>query len=175
MALTVTDIVLYVSPALLVVLAIKIVNDYHLKKENILSKENARGSYEKHLLPLKITAHERSILFLERIRPENLVLRLGSTGISAKTFQVGLLQEIRDEYEHNIVQQLYLSNESWASLIQAKETIITLVNRCSSELSENADGMDLARLILQAWATTGDDVLSNAIKTSKKDINEVFN
>src|SRR6476646_10275760 len=68
----------------------------------------------KDVLPLRLQAYERLILFVERINPTNLLVRLHISGMSAKEMQNLILIEVRAEYQHNISQQLYITNDSWA-------------------------------------------------------------
>ncbi len=59
-----------------------------------------------HILPLRLQAHERLIIFIDRINPANLLVRLHQQGIAIGTLQAGILNEVRSEYQHNITQQL---------------------------------------------------------------------
>src|SRR4028119_1270098 len=64
-------------------------------------------------LPLRLQAYERMCLFLERISPHNLVVRLNEPAYNAIQFHQKLLLEIREEYNHNLSQQVYMSDQSW--------------------------------------------------------------
>ena len=75
-------------------------------------------------LPVRLQAYERICLFLERITPSNLIIRVNEPGLSAPAFQQLLLKEIRDEYNHNVSQQVYMSSEVWEMVKTAKEDLI---------------------------------------------------
>ncbi|MBC7758199.1 MAG: hypothetical protein H7069_05045, partial [Phormidesmis sp. FL-bin-119] len=64
-------------------------------------------------LPLRLQAYERTILFLERISPPNMLIRLHVPGMSAREMQQVIIADIRAEYQHNISQQLYVSATTW--------------------------------------------------------------
>ena len=75
----------------------------------------------KTYLPLKIQAYERAILFLERIDPNNLIIRIHKPSMNAAKLHLEILKQIREEYNHNMSQQIYISPKSWAELIKGKE------------------------------------------------------
>ena len=82
----------------------------------------------KHVLPLRLQAHERLTLFLERIMPGPLVLRVHRSGMSAGSLHRELVATVREEYDHNVTQQIYVSDRAWAQVRAAKEETIRLIN-----------------------------------------------
>jgi hypothetical protein len=107
------------------------------------------GSEElKILLPLRLQACERFVLFLERINPNNLLLRVSQPGQGARELQALLIRTIREEFEYNLSQQLYVSQGTWELIRSAKEEAISLVNRAADRLPEGTDASDLSRAIL---------------------------
>ncbi len=101
------------------------------------------------LLPLRLQACERLVLFLERIHPANLVMRLNDPGLSAAQFQALLVSTIRGEFEYNLSQQLYISGPTWERIRNAKEESILLINRAASSLPEESASADLMKRILE--------------------------
>ncbi len=166
---------LYIIPPILVMVAVGMILYFQQKKEQLQHNINTYHELMKHILPLKISAYERAILFLERIRPENLLPRCEHIQDSAQALQIELLNHIRDEYEHNLAQQLYISNEGWDSLINAKEMILNVINSSASELSENSTGMDLGKIILEKVSTSEEIITQKAINTLKYDFNANLN
>ena len=73
-------------------------------------------------------AYERLVLFLERMNPDNLVLRCYEPTMDSKLLKDVMVQNIRNEFEHNLSQQLYISNEAWALIKNAKEEMISTIN-----------------------------------------------
>lgn len=127
------------------------------------------------LTPLKIQAYERIVIFLERINPNSLVVRVNKAGISARQLQMDLVVAVKTEYEHNLSQQIYMSPGSWEMVKNAKEEIIKLVNISSSKVAADAPGSDLAIMILNIAANL-DKKLPNdlAIEYVKKEIAQTF-
>ena len=59
---------------------------------------------------------------------------------------------VRDEFEHNVSQQIYISKECWALVLTAKESIIQLINTCAAQLKPEDDAMALAQMLLNTYA-----------------------
>jgi hypothetical protein len=83
-------------------------------------------------LPLRLQAYERMCLFLERITPNNLLLRLVPSAISALELQQIILHEIREEYNHNVAQQLYVSTHAWEQIVNAMNETVAIVNQAAA-------------------------------------------
>ena len=91
-----------------------------LKLENSNKKDR-----EKVVIPLRLQAFERMVLFLERINPPNLLTREASAGDSVSGLQGKLVKSLRDEYEHNMSQQLYISDHSWEQIKTEKKKLFS--------------------------------------------------
>jgi hypothetical protein len=168
------EVLKYVVPAGFVLGAVGMV-----MRENRLRAETKEryGILQKtfaELVPLRLQAYERAILFLERISPESLVIRADGSGKTAREFQRQMVVEVREEYEHNIAQQLYIKTESWGELVRAKEQILSLINGTASKMPPNASGVDLARRILQEMTRQESAPARTAIGTLKADIQQMF-
>lgn len=116
-----------------------------MKKRHLTMLEEQR----KVSLPLRLQAYERIVLFLERISPANLVLRTHKAGLSATQFHQILIHAIREEYDHNLSQQLYISSKSWEMVKTAKEEMIRQINTSAGQLEEDAGSADLSKKILE--------------------------
>ena len=127
------------------------------------------------ITPLKIQAYERIVIFLERINPNSIVIRVNKNGMSARQLQMDLVATVKNEYEHNLSQQIYMSPGSWEMVKNAKEEIIKLVNISSSKVSADAPGSDLAMMILNITANL-DRKLPNdvALEYVKREIAQTF-
>jgi len=128
----------------------------------------------KLITPVRLQAYERAILLLERIAPDNLVMRLRKPGAGAGEMQGALLQSIRDEYDHNMSQQLYVSDEAWEMVKKAKEEVIQLINNAGAEIREGENGIDLCRHILERAANTNTAPTALAIKALKSELRRLF-
>ena len=101
------------------------------------------------ILPLKLQAFEKVTTFLERIEPSNLVMHIHKPGMSGKLLHADLLKAIREEFDLIVAQQIYISNNGWNLIKQAKEETINIVNTGLSRLDDDATGIDLSRAIFE--------------------------
>lgn len=90
----------------------------------------------KIVTPLQIQAYERLVLFLERMTPNNLVLRCYQAGMDAQLLKDVMIRNIRDEFEHNLSQQLYISSQAWIYIKNAKEDMINTINSIQTKEGE---------------------------------------
>ena len=113
----------------------------------------------KLVTPIRLQAYERMALYLERISPESLVLRCYQPGMDTKLLQGVMTKVIRDEWEHNLSQQVYLSSEAWAMIREAKEQMIGVINSAAITVPADADP---ARLASTIFATVAEGQLPTA-------------
>lgn len=99
-------------------------------------------------LPLRLQAYERLVLLAERIALPNLISRIGQQDLGAKEMQLLLTQSIRQEFEHNISQQIYVSKEAWEAVNNLKEQNMLIINQVASFLPEGATGTQLNKSLL---------------------------
>jgi 6-phosphogluconate dehydrogenase len=106
----------------------------------------------KALLPLKLQAYERIILYLERINPESLIMRNHRSGMTALDIQRELLKNIREEFEHNHSQQLYLNPETWDAVRNAKEEMTKLVKLAGTQVEISTSALAYSETFLKMAA-----------------------
>jgi hypothetical protein len=112
---------------------------------------------------LQLQAYERLILLTDRIALPNLVARVNTPGLSARDMQSLLIQSIRQEFEHNITQQIYVSTEAWGVVRDYKEQNQLIVNQIASFLPEEASGADLNRALLDLLMQNPKASLQNVV------------
>lgn len=151
----------------------------HLTVKSFLNKELEKKMLEireksiETVLPNRLQAYERMCLFLERISPNSLILRLNIGEFTAVEFQHILLNEIREEYNHNVSQQVYMSLEVWELIKSAKEELVTIVNESNLRMNEGATSIELSKQILETVHSRPDSI-NLALNELKKEISEVF-
>jgi len=170
------DLLKTILPAIIVAGAIFLLFRQYLEKEQQRRLIELRLDTSKTTLPLRLQAYERLTLFLERISPSNILVRLSSGGQSAADYHRLLQQEIRAEYEHNFSQQLYVSPEAWANVKQAKENVLTMVNRAFHGLSNPTQlrGTELAKRILEGLMTDEADPTAQALAVVRSEAARLF-
>lgn len=127
----------------------------------------------RELTPIKLQAYERLTLFLDRISPENLVIRLSKSGQSANQLRHELIQSITSEFNHNISQQVYVSNDCWNMIKAVKEQIISVVEACYQESGDTESGPGLGKNIDQTNAREN-YAYSTCNRTNEKEIEIAF-
>lgn len=117
--------------------------------------ENQRGAAVelkvnalKIIMPLKVQAYERFLLYLERVQLPVLVKRVYVPGIEKGVFHLELLQNVREEFEHNLAQQLYVSNSTWNAVKNAKEELVNQINSTFEQLKDEEDVSILAQSLV---------------------------
>ena len=129
---------------------------------------------QKVSLPIRLQAYERMVLFLERISPDNLVMRVVNPRLSAQQMQLELISTIRTEFEHNMSQQLYMTEEAWKLVKNGKEEAIRLVNTAMGQLNDNATAIDLSSKIIEIYSSVSNFPSNVALEFIKKEIRLVF-
>jgi short-subunit dehydrogenase len=161
-------------PASVVLYAAYLLVRTQVQKEIELRKLEVRGRSIETILPNRLQAYERMTLFLERISPQNLLVRLNSAGMGAREFHQLLLQEIRSEYNHNVSQQVYMSNDVWEMIKNAKEDLIVVINEAAGEVSPEASSIDLSKKILEGFLNKQVDLIGHALIELKSEIQRSF-
>ncbi len=124
--------------------------------------------------PIRLQAYERMTLFLERITPANLLIRLGSPDIQAIDYQRVLLQEIREEFNHNLAQQVYISHETWEKIRTAMNDVVALINTAASEVSPDAASINLSKKIFEKVISENQQPTAETLKTLKEEAQRLF-
>lgn len=126
------------------------------------------------VLPLKLQAYERLILFLERIAFENLLTRTPTKDFNVFEYQQLLIQTIRQEFEHNLSQQLFVSDGTWQFVKNAKEETISTINFAASRLEQTRPAHELSTLIVEQTLQQKITVREQAISLLKKELHDLI-
>src|SRR5260221_6361155 len=164
-----TDVLLYFIPAVLVVGAMFLVIKKFLDRDRQLKIMEIKRIMQKEALPLKLQAIERMVLFMERISPDNLLPRTHRTGITSGQLHSDLLATIRSEYEHNITQQVYLTDQAWNAIKNSKEELIKIINLALEETGSQAAALHLSSKIFDIMIKNDHFPHQTAIEQLKKE------
>lgn len=126
------------------------------------------------ITPIRLQAYERLVLFLERISANSLVIRVFKPDMSAFMLQSALINNIREEFEHNLSQQVYVTFPAWELVRNAKEETIKLVNIAASKLEDKASGSDLCTKILELSMNSDKQAQNKAVEFLKNEIRQLF-
>ena len=145
----ITDFLKFLTPAAIVSYALYATVKAFLNKELQEKRQAVHQKNAELAFPLRLQAYERLCLFLERITPNNLLVRLSGSATSVMEFQQILLREIREELYHNLSQQVYVSHEAWERVKAAQQEVSSLINQASGEVRPDAEPIELSKKIFE--------------------------
>jgi len=169
------EILKYTLPALVVFLTVWVM----IRRWSLNEAARRKSEFNRHIsddiLPVRLQAYERIILLLERISPDSMILRISRTEYSARQLHQELLSNVTSEFDHNIAQQTYVSQEAWEKVKVAKNQIINLINDTASEVKPDASGPTLGKLILERLTELKNPPSQVAIDYLKQEVkNQLF-
>ena len=145
---SVFELLKYTVPIIVVFGFIYFILNNYLEENFKLRSLDLKLTNQNSITPVRMQAYERVVVYLERISPSSLIMRIHKSGMSARLLHAELLKSIRNEYDHNIAQQIYMSNASWELVKSAKEEMINLVNAAAHKVKENSDGVELCKVLI---------------------------
>ena len=169
-----TEIFFYLAPALLVFGTTFFLLKRFLDSQHRLKLIEARLVTQKDIIPLRLQAYERLTLFLERVSLNNLLGRVYQPGLTVREFHLKLLSSIRSEFEHNITQQIYVSQQVWNTVRSAREEIVKMINSAASSIDPNAKGTELSKTIFENLMKEENNPAQAAIDLIKSEVNQLY-
>jgi hypothetical protein len=172
------EILKYILPSLVVFATAYFIFKQFLENDNkkrlLEMKMNNRADNQQFVTPIRLQAYERIVLFLERISPNSLVLRVSEPNMNVMQLQSAMIMAIRLEYEHNLSQQLYISSKSWQIAKNAKEDLINIISSVAANIDKTADSSELAKAIFELTASVEKLPIEIAIEILKDEIQDQF-
>ncbi|RYE16223.1 MAG: hypothetical protein EOP42_34305, partial [Sphingobacteriaceae bacterium] len=143
------DILRLTISGLLVVMAAFYIGKPYLERLEQKQLIGLKQTFTKETLPLRLQAYERLFLLIDRINPSNILVRLNNPEFSAGELHYLVIAEIRNEFQHNITQQLYVSDTAWQITKRVKNDTLMLMNGAIKALPPEASGLEFCRLVLE--------------------------
>ena len=171
---------LVIEFAKLIIPAAIVLYAMYLMVKSFLDKEMAQRFAEsklvtaKEMIPIRLQAYERISLLLERIAPNKLILRLSDGDYSYKELQQILISSVREEYNHNLSQQIYVSDQVWELTTSAVEDMVMTINQGADSLPKEARGIDLAKKIFDIQSEKQADPIHHALDALKQEVRTIF-
>lgn len=164
----VLEIIKVTTPALIVFLTVYFLMKEYFKKEYNIRLMEQRQETRETVIPLKLQAYERLTLLCERIRIENLLARLAGISPDPSLLQRSLIVAIQQEFEHNISQQVYVSQSLWKIIGLSKSQTINIITKTGENLPEGATSEDFRMILIHQLSNT-ENPLDTAIMAIKKE------
>lgn len=121
---------------------------------------------------IKLQAYERMTLFLERLKPSNLVMKFDKN-LAVHEFLFLIEKSVNEEYEYNASQQLYVSQSSWDNIVTSKNNVIQLLHKTYENLNENSKLEDFKTVLLMNYVD-GEDYIGETIDGLRNDVNKLI-
>jgi len=159
----------------LIFAAIVLLGGFFMMKNGRFAAPPATNDKNREIIvPLRLQAYERLCLYLERISPENLILRIAGQCDTALELQQRALSEIREEFNHNLAQQIYISPNTWEAVKMARDEVIALINQSAVAGKPDDSALTLGKRIMEAHAQADPSITAPVIYTLKKEIQSLF-
>jgi hypothetical protein len=168
------DILKYTIAGLGVVwIAFYLLKPYLDRNENLQLIE-LKKTISAQTLPLKLQAYERVVLFIERANPANLLVRLNNPEYTAAELYMLVVAELRNEYQHNVTQQIYVSAGTWAIVKRLKDETIAVINNVIKVLPDDATGLDLSKAVLAHISQVEKNPYDTGLALIRAELEELF-
>lgn len=154
-------------PALIVFFTVHYLFRNYLEGQQRMRQQEIEKEQKSTSLPMRMQAYERLSLFCERVSIPTLLLRVPTTNHSVKTYRLALLLAIQQEFEHNITQQVYISNQLWEIIKAARDDAVNFISVVSEKIEPEASADEFRKALLDYHAgreATGMDTALQAIK-----------
>tara|TARA_Y100000385_G_scaffold183922_2_gene189985 strand:- start:4051 stop:4572 length:522 start_codon:yes stop_codon:yes gene_type:complete len=163
-----------VFPSILILIVVYLMMSNFLDNEDKRRKSERIRASQRQSLPIRMQAYERLALFLERISPNSLLLRVKAGKLTNQEYLLLLQQNIRNEFEHNLSQQIYVSDRMWEMIVASKSTMTSIVNTVSADLAPKASGADLSKAILETCMKMKNLPSKSALSYLRQEVTEEF-
>lgn len=127
-----------------------------------------------NVMPNRLQAYERLSLYLERINPDNMVVRELPKAVTAKDLHILMINSIRQEFEHNIAMQIYINPNTWDMVLDAKAAVAKCINDEAKNIDPKQPAAVLATGILGGKRNECNDDIRAALDCMRRDITGQF-
>ncbi len=162
----------YLLPAIVVGIVAYYFFKGHIQNEEGRRRYLIQKEAQNQVLPLRLQAYERVTLFLERIDPKKLLLRVKPFSDAVQQYENLLIQSIDNEFEHNIAQQIYVSADCWNTVTAAKNATAQLIRKTA--MNEKVDTADKLREMLLNHFMGEVTPSQKALAYVKQEVKELF-
>jgi hypothetical protein len=165
-----TDILMITIPALIVFLTAWVLLRNMIRNDQDKRRQELILQNSRTVTPIKLQAYERIVLFLERISLESLIMRVSSPDMTAAQLHSAMLSAIRSEFEHNLSQQIYMSQPAWEVVRNARSNMIKIINSEAEKIPPDSSGMLLSKSLLEKIMDLENEPTRTAIDYVKAEI-----
>jgi hypothetical protein len=161
-------------PAVLVLITAWLILRNMIKNDQDKRKQEIILQSSRAVVPIRLQAYERIVLFLERISLESLLVRTNSPGMSAAELHSAILNTIRSEFEHNLSQQIYMSQQAWEVVKNARSSTVKLINSEFEKTPRTASGLDFSKHLLERVMELDKEPTKTAVEFIKNEVSRLI-
>lgn len=159
-----TQVLPYILLVLVMVLGFWLILHSIYRNEEKKRQFELKRESQKTVSPIRLRAYERLALLLERTTPAHMLVGLDISNMTVTQLQQQLLQTIRAEFEHNMSQQVYVSDEVWTLVLNARDQMAAFVIGMATQLPPDATAQTYATTLLTAYNSNGQTPSDKALE-----------
>lgn len=168
------EVLKYTLPALIVLATTCFVLWRMLAEEERKRAYELRKSAQKDLIPIRLRGYERLSLLLERTTPEHMLLDQEVGSMTVRDLHAAITRTIRLEFDHNLSQQIYVSDATWQAIIQVREEMLRFVNTCATRFKADEPALEFAKQLITMYATNGETPTDVARRLLNEEARQLF-
>lgn len=161
-------------PAVIVATISYFLIDRFLKSENERHIMDVKRENVKHTTPIRLQAYERLTLLTERIDPVKVVNRVIKPGMIAKDIKQLAIAEVKNEFNHNITQQIYVSGKTWEDVTNARDMSLKIITVAATQVPDNSDATTFSKKLLFVIDDLEDNSIEKALGTIRQEVRKIF-
>lgn len=166
------QVLAYCIPSLIVLACVYIIMQKMYTNEQEKRMWELKKISQKEITPTRLRAYERLCLLLERTQPEHLLMdNTQLTEMTINELQRLLIKTIRMEFDHNLSQQIYVSDDVWEKVLEARDQVMAFINSMALQLPQGSTTLDYAKVLMTAYNQNGvtpHEVAMDALKEEVK-------
>jgi len=166
---TILEIIKITVPALVVFLTVRTLMQQYLGQQLQLQRLDIQQKQLGQTLPLKLQAYERLVLLCERISIPQLLMRLRPEGLTVAEMRLQMMLAAQQELEHNVTQQVYVSDQLWQIVALAYEETINLITKAAEAVPAKAPATELVNALLSLLDQRSDTIVDKARGAIRKE------
>ncbi|MBQ7192104.1 MAG: hypothetical protein IJS00_04440 [Paludibacteraceae bacterium] len=170
----VSQIIGFTIPALVVFACVWVVLGYQYRAEDKKRLWELQRASAKEITQIRLRAYERLVLLLERTEPEHLLVDMDINSLSIIDMQRSLLRTVRMEFDHNLSQQVYVSDRVWEHILQARDEMASFISTMAQQMPKDSTSLQYAQVLLTAYRNNGITPHQTALNLIKEEARQLL-
>lgn len=166
------NLLMFIIPALITGAIAFLFFREHVENESRRRDFLIQKDLQKDSLPMRLQAYERITLFLERIKPTKLLIRVNPISSNKEDYESLLISNIEQEFDHNLAQQIYITDKCWSITSTAKNATIQIIRKAS--LSDKVNSADKLREVILTDMMDKRAPSDAALSFIKEEVSEIW-